>query len=94
MLGLELPKLFNKFNKNVESGYPCLVSNLRVNAFSFSLLRMACCGLVIYGLYYIEIGSLYAHFVEFLYILLISIGYFQKLSVAIEIIIQFLAFNF
>ena len=86
--------MFNKFNKNVESGYPCLVSILRGNTFSFSLLRMACCGLVIYGLYYIEIGSFYAHFVEFLYISFISIGYFQKLSVAIEKMIQFLVFNF
>ena len=27
-------------NKSGESGYPCLVSNLRGNAFSFSPLRM------------------------------------------------------
>ena len=87
--------MFNKFNKDVESGHLCLVPNLRGNAFSFSLLRMAYCGLVIYGLYFIEISSLYANFVEFfLYISFISVGYFQKLSVAIEIMIQFLVFNF
>ena len=65
--------MFNKFNKDVESGHLCLVPNLRGNAFSFSLLRMAYCGLVIYGLYFIEISSLYAHFVEFFYIYHLSV---------------------
>ena len=65
--------MFNKFNKDVESGHLCLVPNLRGNAFSFSLLRMAYCGLVIYGLYFIEISSLYANFVEFFYIYHLSV---------------------
>ena len=70
--------MFNKFNKDVESGHPCLVPNLRGNAFSFSLLRMACCGLVIYGLYFIEIGSHYAHFVEFFIYIIYQCWLFSK----------------
>ena len=47
-----------------ESGHPCLVPDLRGNAFSFSPLRMM---FVIYGLYYVKAGSLYAHFLESFY---------------------------
>ena len=55
-------------NNSGESGHPCLVLGLRGNAFSFSLLRMMfCCGFVIYGVYYVEVSSLYAHFLEGFY---------------------------
>ena len=48
-----------------ESGHPCLVPDLRGNAFSFSPLRiMFFCRLIIYGLYYVEVGSFYAHFLK------------------------------
>ena len=48
-----------------ESGHPCLVPDLSRNSFSFSPLRMmGSCGFVIYGLYYVEVGSLYAHFLK------------------------------
>ena len=47
-------------NNSGENGHPCLVPDLRANAFSFSPLRiMFAVGL--YGLYYVEIGSLYSH---------------------------------
>ena len=39
-----------------------LVSDLRGNAFSFE--NSVCCGFVIYGLYYVEVGSYYADFLE------------------------------
>ena len=52
-------------NKSGESGHPCLVPDLRGNAFSFSLkINDVCCGFVVHGLYYIEVGSLYARFLE------------------------------
>ena len=54
-------------NKSYGSGHPYLVPDLRGKAFSFSLLSMmlaVSCGLVIYGLYYVEVYSLYTHFVE------------------------------
>ena len=52
-----------------ESGHPCLVPDLRGDAFNFSLLRMifAVGLLYIYGLYYVEVGSVDAHFLETLY---------------------------
>ena len=53
-------------NNSGKSGHPCLVPDIRGNAFSFSSLRMrfAHCGFVIYGLYYVEVSSLYAYFLE------------------------------
>ena len=30
----------------------------------FTMFENVCCGFVIYGLYYVEVGSLYAHFME------------------------------
>ena len=55
-------------NNSGERRHPYLVPDLRGNAFSFSPLRMMfCCGFVVYGLYYVELGSLYAHFLESFY---------------------------
>ena len=50
-------------NKIGENGHPCLVPDLRGNAFSFLLYDVSC-EFVICGLYYIEVCSLYAHFLE------------------------------
>ena len=51
-----------------ESGHACLLPDLRGSAFSFSTVENdVCCGFVIYGLYYVEVGSLYAHFLESFY---------------------------
>uniref|UniRef100_A0A8D1X3X7 Uncharacterized protein n=1 Tax=Sus scrofa TaxID=9823 RepID=A0A8D1X3X7_PIG len=46
-----------------ESGCPCPVPDLSRDSFSFSPLRM------MYGLYYVEVSSLYAHFLK---------GFYQK----------------
>ena len=55
-------------NKSGESGHPCLVPNLKGGAFRFSPLRMMVyCGIVVYGFYYVEVGSLYASFLENFY---------------------------
>ena len=53
------------FNKSGESGHPCLDSDLRGNAFSFSPLRMMFA--FVYDLYYVEESSLCAHFLESFY---------------------------
>ena len=55
-------------NKSSESGHPCLAPDLREKAFSFSLLiMMLAMGLVTYGVCYVEIWSLYGHFIESFY---------------------------
>ena len=46
-------------NKSGESGHPCLVPDLRGNAFSFSWLSMMLVVCLLYGLYYVEVYSLY-----------------------------------
>ena len=51
-------------NNSGESGHPCLVPDLMGNALVFTLENHVCCRLVIYGLYYVEVGSFYAHFFE------------------------------
>ena len=50
-------------NNSGESGQPCLVPYLRRNGFSFSpKMKDVGSGFVIYGLYYVEVSSLYAYF--------------------------------
>ena len=53
-------------NKSGESGHPCLVPDLSGNSLFFTI-EYVCCGFVIYGLYYVEVVSLYAHFLESFY---------------------------
>ena len=50
-------------NNSGETGHPCLVPDLRGNAFGFSPLRIMF-AMVVNGLYYIEVGSFYADFLE------------------------------
>ena len=50
-------------NNSGESGHPYLFTDLRGNAFNFSPIKNnICCRLIIYGHYYVELGSLYAQF--------------------------------
>ena len=51
-------------NNSGESGQPCLVPDLRVTAFSFSLENNVSYRLIVYGLYYVELGSFCAYFFE------------------------------
>ena len=45
-------------NTSGEGGHPCLVPDVRGNAFSFSPLRiMFAVMLIIYGLYYVEVAA-------------------------------------
>lgn len=50
-----------------KSGHPYLVPDLRGNVFRFSPLTYVSCGLIICGLYYVELCSLYTHFMEKFY---------------------------
>ena len=51
-------------NKSGESGHHCLISDLRGIIFSFSPLSMMLGVGLSYGLYYIQVVSPYAHFLE------------------------------
>ena len=52
-------------NKSGESAHSCLVPDLRGNVFSFSTVEYdVSYGFVIYGLYYVEVTSFYAHILE------------------------------
>ena len=52
-------------NKSGESGHSCLVPDLRGNTFSFSPLHMVIAVCLSYiSLYYVELCTLYAHFLE------------------------------
>ena len=54
--------------KSSESGYSYLVPDIRGNAFTFFIMEYnVSCGLAMYGLYCVEVGSCYAHFLESLY---------------------------
>ena len=55
-------------NSSGESGHPCLVPDLRGNAFSFLPLRiMFAVWFIIYGYCYVEVCSFYACFLESFY---------------------------
>ena len=51
-------------NSSDERGHPCRVPDFSGNSFRFSTLRMTLAVGLLYGFYYVEIGSLYAHFLE------------------------------
>lgn len=62
---IALAKTFNTMLKSSgESGHHCLVSDLKKNVFSLSPLSMLT---RFYGLYYVEVRSLYSHFAERFY---------------------------
>ena len=78
-------------NNSGESEHPCLGPDLGGNALFFTTENV-CCRLIIYGLYYVEVGSFYAHFWRVLIIngcWILS----KAFSASIEITIQFLSFN-
>ena len=47
-----------------ENGHACLVPDISENSFNFSPLRMTLAVKLSYMSYYVEIGFLYAHFLE------------------------------
>ena len=51
-------------NNTDESGHPCLVPDLRGNALFYIIENDVCFEFVVYGLYYVKVGSLYTHFLE------------------------------
>ena len=51
-------------NKSDEYGHLCLIADLRENAFNLSLLSMMLTVSLLCGLFYVEICSFYAYFLE------------------------------
>ena len=78
-------------NNSGESEHPCLVPDLGGNALFFTTENV-CCRLIIYGLYYVEVGSFYAHFLKsFNHKWMLN--FVKGFSASIEMIIWFLSFN-
>ena len=75
-------------NKSGKSRHPCFVHDIRGNEYDI------CGRFVIYGLYDVEVCSLYATFPEFVFLLIIN-GYWilSNAFPASTEIIQFLFFN-
>ena len=78
-------------NNSGESGHPCLVPDLRGMLF-FTIENNICCRLIIYALYYVEVGSFCVHFFKSLNQKWV-LGFVKGFSASIEIIIWFLSFN-
>ena len=83
-------------NKSGERGYLCLIPDVKGNAFSFSplsVMLLICiiisCRIIIYGLYYVEICSLYTDFLESFYHKWMS-NFVKSFSASIGMIIRFL----
>ena len=80
-------------NNSGENGHPCLVPDLTANACSFFTIdNNVCCRLIIYDLYYVEVGSFCAHF----WGVLIINGCWvlsKAFSASIEMIIWFWSFS-
>ena len=75
-------------DKNGKRGHSCLVPDLTK---CFQLFTAECdvsCGFVIYGLFYVEVGSLYVHFLKSFY-LKWMLNFIKTFSASIKIIIQF-----
>ena len=52
-------------NSSGESGHPYLVPDLQGECFQFfTIENNVCYRFIIYGLYYVEVGSFYAHFLK------------------------------
>ena len=78
-------------SKNTESRHLCLVLDLRQNVFSFSpLSMMLAIAFVLYGLDYIEVYSLYDHFLESFFNHKIPHPFIKTFTASIEMIILFL----
>ena len=80
-------------NNSGKSGHPCVFPDLRGKCLQFfTIENNVCCRLIIYGLYYVEVGSFYVHFLKSFnnkWCWILS----KAFSASIEIIIWFLSFN-
>ena len=78
-------------NKSGKTGHPCLVPDLRGNTSSFSLLSMMLAGALSY--FYVEICSLYAHFLESFYHKWMLNFVKSFFCISIEMMVWFIFFN-
>jgi len=81
--------LLHKSDKN---GHPCLVPDLKEMCLQIFIIEYdVSYGFIIYSLYYVEVCSFYAHFVESFYHKLM-LNFIKCLSTSVEMIIWFLLF--
>ena len=79
-------------NNSGESEHPCLVPDLSGNALFFTIENNVCCRLVIYGHYYVEVGSFYAHFLKSFHHKWV-LNFVKAFSAYIEMIMFLLSFS-
>ena len=78
-------------NKSDKNGYPCLGLDLRGNAFTIDY--DVSCGFVTYGIYYVEIVSLYAHLLESFFVVINGCWILSEVFSASVEMIMFLFFS-
>ena len=77
-----------------KSGHHCLAPELKGKCFQlFTFENNVCCRLTIYGLYYVEVISLYAHFFLKSFNHKQVLNFVKAFPASIEMIIWFLSFS-
>ena len=80
-------------NNSGESGHPSFFLILEGMFSVFHHWENVCCGIIVYGLYYVEVGSFYGHFVKSFFLIINGCCILSNSFSALIEMIWFLSFN-